>query len=572
MSVDFLPVCDLLFNFVSVTFYFCDIAFDILVLKECYELATLEGEKNGDNLKIVSHLVVPLVTVMIISLFTCQIVSLKWYIEDSNNRKRTIKELSIKDGFVFVIHLCQCSVLWRYTKLLIKPLAIRNVKSEMRNLCILRMIHSLCQSIFFLLIQGHLVLTKLLDARKASDNTQLPPNDQDSQQPMLEVHYISMTFNIINICWSLASFNKNIQRKNVEKLVLTWIGVVFQFLWRLGTVSSRCFALILYWSAYDNWILFVIALHWICVFVSLVVPNKIFKRNESVSYPKWIFKCLVISYVYNFCYLNLEKTKIKTRMALFYSLIIVENILLVCLWSVSIKTQIIQYSQQEKLQIFGLVIGCFVTGILFMLLYYKYFHATKLGPIDTHEFAVKGRQTKLNFSNDICSNGVGGHATSTMSSDDTQHHQIHHHQQAVFNCVLPHQMQGNTKKKKMPSILPPPPAIMTADNPSSEGIKAKTPFWKEPLPLQTRTDDSPSSRQHFNPGEFGNHQDQVDPSMRLYYNNQQYGNHSTMIIPEEGGEGGQQVMEENNFAGNTYQTAIYSTAGKLYSTFYQSKF
>ena len=166
MSVDFLPVCDLLFNFVSVTFYFCDIAFDILVLKECYELASYEGEKTGDNAKTVSTLVVPLVTVMLASLFTCQIVSLKWYFEESN-KKRT-KDFTLKDWAVLGVHICQCSVLWRYTKLLIKPLAIRNVKSEMRNLCILRMIHSLCQSIFFLLIQGHLVLTKLLEAKKSS--------------------------------------------------------------------------------------------------------------------------------------------------------------------------------------------------------------------------------------------------------------------------------------------------------------------------------------------------------------------------------------------------------------------
>merc|ERR1711997_200372 len=104
-----------------------------------------------------------------------------------------------------------------------------------------------------------------------------------------------------------------------------------------------------------------------------------------------------------------------------------ENILLVCLWSVSIQTSLNEYSQNEKLKVFGLVIGSFVIGILFMLIYYKYFHATKLGPIETHEFSMKGRQTKLNFSNDICSNGVGQH-TSTMSSDDAQNHEVHHHQ------------------------------------------------------------------------------------------------------------------------------------------------
>jgi hypothetical protein len=152
----------------------------------------------------------------------------------------------------------------------------------------------MCQSIFFLLIQGHLVLTKLLEARKAANGNYLPQEEEsETRQPMLEVHYISMSFNIINICWSLASFNKNIQRKDVEKLVLTWIGVIFQFFWRLGTISSRVFALILYWSAYDNWVLFVVALHWICVFLTLIVPNKIFKRDETVSYPQWIFKCLL---------------------------------------------------------------------------------------------------------------------------------------------------------------------------------------------------------------------------------------------------------------------------------------
>ena len=558
MSVDFLPVCDLLFNFVSVTFYFCDIAFDILVLKECYELAAFEGEKHGDNVQIVSNVVVPLVSVMMISLFISQIFSLKWYIEDSVQRKRTLKDLSVKDWLVFIVHLFQCSVLWRYTKLLIKPLALRNVKSEMRNLCILRMIHSMCQSIFFLLIQGHLVLTKLLEARKAADGNYLPQEeDSETRQPMLEVHYISMSFNIINICWSLASFNKNIQRKDVEKLVLTWIGVIFQFFWRLGTVSSRVFALILYWSAYDNWVLFVVALHWICVFLTLIVPNKIFKRDETVSYPNWIFKCLVTSYIYNFCYLNLDQTKIKTRMALFYLLIIVENILLVCLWSVSIKTFTNQFSQEEKLKIFSFVISSFVIGLLFMLLYYKYFHATKLGPIETHEISMKGRQTKLNFSNDICSNG--GQHTSTMSSDDTQNHEVHHHQQAVFNCVLPHQMQGNAKKKKMPSILPPPPAITatSTENPSTLGIKSKTPFWKEPLP--NAQDESSNSRQNFNPGENngGSPQNfQIDPSMRLYYNNQEDQNNFTILPPDNRGE--------YNLAGEvaTYQAPIYSNEGK----------
>ena len=35
-SVDFLPICDLLFNFISVASYFCDIAFHIIVAYTFY--------------------------------------------------------------------------------------------------------------------------------------------------------------------------------------------------------------------------------------------------------------------------------------------------------------------------------------------------------------------------------------------------------------------------------------------------------------------------------------------------------------------------------------------------------
>ena len=36
MAVDFLPLCDLLFNFISVATYFCDVAFDVIVAYSLY--------------------------------------------------------------------------------------------------------------------------------------------------------------------------------------------------------------------------------------------------------------------------------------------------------------------------------------------------------------------------------------------------------------------------------------------------------------------------------------------------------------------------------------------------------
>ena len=50
------------------------------------------------------------------------------------------RHVDAKDCGVFMVHIGGCGVLWRYTKLLIKPLALTNVKCEMRNLCILRLV------------------------------------------------------------------------------------------------------------------------------------------------------------------------------------------------------------------------------------------------------------------------------------------------------------------------------------------------------------------------------------------------------------------------------------------------
>ena len=97
-------------------------------------------------------------------------------------------------------------------------------------------IHGMCQSVFFLLIQAHLVFD--------------PTRKSVGGISQTDVHYVSIAFSLFNVCWALASFNKNISREDVEKLVLTWIGVLFQLCWRLGTVSSRIIALVVYWSAY----------------------------------------------------------------------------------------------------------------------------------------------------------------------------------------------------------------------------------------------------------------------------------------------------------------------------------
>ena len=151
----------------------------------------------------------------IVSLFACQILSIKWSFDEQEGQQQgPCRQLTLCS-----IHVLQLGVMWRYSKLLFAPIEIQLVKREMRNLCLLRMIHGFCQSLVFLLVQGYLF------ARRT--------------EALGEVHYVSVALSLFSVCWALASFNKNVRSQNIDRLVLTWIGVIVQLLWRLGTVASR---------------------------------------------------------------------------------------------------------------------------------------------------------------------------------------------------------------------------------------------------------------------------------------------------------------------------------------------
>ena len=424
-SVDFLPICDLLFNFVSLASYFCDVTFDLIVVHSFF--------RDG-------HTFWFLVTVcaIILSLFVSQILSIKWYIEDEEQEQRSLTAKVL----VYLIHLVQGGVLWRYGKLLFLPMgsAIPLVKREMRNLCILRMIHAFCQGLPLLFAQAYLMAT---------------------QNPHLtQIHTVSMILSLFGIGWALASFNKNVRPKDIDKLVLTWIGVIFQLLWRIGTVTSRVAALVIYASAFHFWVILVLVLHWLCMFLWLL-----FQQFDSESIGKsriskvlWSF---ILSYVHNIAYINVDKeTDTKVKVAIFYVVTLVENILLVSLWMTSYGASL-EFEPEQRRDVLMIVILSFLGGLFFMVLYYRLFHHSKISsslqPSD--EETVQPR-TKNQEKMDM-----------TEYSNN----------QAVFNCVLNPAMR---KKKKIPSVLPPPPPGGVAPVNSNAGGKSATPFWKEPLPLK----------------------------------------------------------------------------------------
>lgn len=203
---EFLPLCDVLFNIISLAAYFCDVVFDVvmgyaLLVNKQYE-----------------WFIVTMIFV-IFSSITQQIISARWYLRvvkakatkedkdtDTKSSLPVIKQLNVIS--VLLLHVAQLGVFWRYFKLFI-PVDLRFVKYEVRDLCMLRLVHAFCESMPLLLMQLFLYW-------------------ENYSAEFSDLNAVAISLSLFSVCWALASFSKNVRMHNVHKLVLTWLGVIFQ--------------------------------------------------------------------------------------------------------------------------------------------------------------------------------------------------------------------------------------------------------------------------------------------------------------------------------------------------------
>lgn len=291
---------------------------------------------------------------------------------------------------VIVLHCTQLGVLWRYAKLFV-PVDLRHVKHEVRDLCMLRLVHAFCEAAPMLLLQLYILVTiqkeeaallkpelplQTLGAGHVTPVIVQPPtiSQQHQLRTFKDLNIVSSVLSLFSLCWALASFSKNVRSQNVHRLVLTWLGVIFQFLWRLGTVISRVAALTMYASVYNHWVFLVITLHWVSMFFWLISPKNVF-HGERISRARKATLAGLIAFVYVFAYINLQEVNHRQKMITFYVVMFLENSLLVFLWLIGTWIDRPDNWYVTPLLIFA----SFVTGILFMLLYYRYFHVRRLG-------------------------------------------------------------------------------------------------------------------------------------------------------------------------------------------------
>lgn len=153
---EFLPLCDVLFNIISLASYFCDVVFDLamayalahnpLVPQHFFPItcclvgfslivSQVKTQKNKYFLK-----------KLILKKSLLQVVSVRWYLwgargklkkatttseYDTNSSSQEKKSCGWAMGCVLLFHSAQVGVLWRYFKLFI-PVDLTYVKHEVK--------------------------------------------------------------------------------------------------------------------------------------------------------------------------------------------------------------------------------------------------------------------------------------------------------------------------------------------------------------------------------------------------------------------------------------------------------
>lgn len=231
-----------------------------------------------------------------------------------------------------------------------------------------------------------------------------PKESEDKDGSKLEkLTIVSAGLSLWSVCWAVASFSKGAARlRNLERLVLTWLGVLAQLFWRLGTVSARVGALVAYASLYGGqWLLIVMALHWLSMLTWLLLtPDGLFHGGERLPLLRKTFLASLLAFVYIFAYVNLHETNHRQKMVssgkslkilhlkdnlryvnvmfcifqvIFYTVMFLENSLLIGVWIAGVnRADLLPHQNHLRpVTLVLILLALFFGGMFFMGLYYR---------------------------------------------------------------------------------------------------------------------------------------------------------------------------------------------------------
>ncbi|KAM9097070.1 XK-related protein 4 isoform 1-T1 [Sarcophilus harrisii] len=172
---------------------------------------------------------------------------------------------------------------------------------------------------------------------------------------------------LVSLAWALASYQKALRDSRDDKKPISYMAVIIQFCWHFFTIAARVITFALFASVFQLYFGIFIVLHW-CIMTFWIVHCE-----TEFCITKWeeIVFDMVVGIIYIFSWFNVKEGRTRCRLFIYYFVILLENTALSALWYLYKAPQI---ADAFAIPALCVVFSSFLTGIVFMLMYYAFFH------------------------------------------------------------------------------------------------------------------------------------------------------------------------------------------------------
>ncbi|XP_055028169.2 XK-related protein 5b [Misgurnus anguillicaudatus] len=267
-----------------------------------------------------------------------QLLSLKWYITDTEKSKPSII-------FVHCLHLGIYHRLWKCMKSKggqVESDALLMQQADVSALCL---IESLSLSLPQSLLQTYSLFTL---------NT-----------GFLTPVALCVGLSLLNVSWFLVLYSRSCLLLRPGHLHMTPAAMLCQLIWRGGMLGARVASLMFFCSVFHWWTCGVMGFHWLIMAFWLVSQQ----TEICVNWSSWRLFNVILGAVHIFLFLNIKDGPLRYRMVGFYLLMLLENTFLLLLASDSLSKL-----SWNSLSIPVAVLCSFFIGVIFVVLYYRFLH------------------------------------------------------------------------------------------------------------------------------------------------------------------------------------------------------
>ncbi|CAH6777335.1 Xkr4 [Phodopus roborovskii] len=172
---------------------------------------------------------------------------------------------------------------------------------------------------------------------------------------------------LVSLAWALASYQKALRDSRDDKKPISYMAVIIQFCWHFFTIAARVITFALFASVFQLYFGIFIVLHW-CIMTFWIVHCE-----TEFCITKWeeIVFDMVVGIIYIFSWFNVKEGRTRCRLFVYYFVILLENTALSALWYLYKAPQI---ADAFAIPALCVVFSSFLTGVVFMLMYYAFFH------------------------------------------------------------------------------------------------------------------------------------------------------------------------------------------------------